>query len=244
MDFLQLMELDPDILMREYRSVVEILGKCGLGEYQARAYLSLVAHGEASADEVAEVSRIPRTSAYKALHALCETGWAKSLGGRPELFVPTPPEDMAARIVGPISEAFGKMAQVKGILSARGTPQMVFTIVGRQRVLRKLGEVVDGTTQTLVISTPQFSLLRTAIRKQLKNAVRRGITITVLTGPHQRVMEGVVVHKRTGLIATDLISDGKVALIAAPDMEACGYTDNPELARHLEDFLKIIISGN
>jgi len=47
------------------------------------------------------------------------------------------------------------------------------------------------------------------------------------------------VHRK-GLIATDVIVDGASALIAAPDLSACGYTDNASLAKHLENFLEII----
>lgn len=50
----------------------------------------------------------------------------------------------------------------------------------------------------------------------------------------------VNVIRRRALIATDVIADGKTALIAAPDLSACGYTDNEVLSRHLEEFLRIM----
>jgi sugar-specific transcriptional regulator TrmB len=239
---LSMLGMDMGDLRREYDSVASVLkNQCGLSDYQARAYLSLVAHGEASADEVADVAQIPRTSSYKSLRALCALGWAKSLAGRPEIFVPTKPADMSAKLTVPIEEAFSKIAQAEGVLSARGTPQMVYTIYGRSRVLKKLVEIVDRATKTLIIATPKFSALRATLDKPLRNAFRRGVDVLVVTEPYQRVPSKARSHRRADLLVTDVIADGEMALLTSPDLEACGYTDNPQLARHLEDFLKLII---
>jgi sugar-specific transcriptional regulator TrmB len=234
--------LDAEALQREYPAVMAVLtSKCGLSDYQARCYLSLVAQGEASAEQVADVGQLPRTSAYKSLRALCGMGWAKSIGGRPELYAPTQPADMAKKLTGPIDDAMSKVARVEGLLSARGTPQMVYTIIGRARVVKRMSEIVEKATKTLIIATPRFSVVRPALQKPLRNAVRRGVRITVVTEPYQRVPDGVEVKRRSDLLVTDLIADGTSALLASPDLEACGYTDNPQLTRHLEDFLKIIV---
>src|SRR2546425_371136 len=65
---------------------------------------------------------------------------------------------------------------------------------------------------------------------------------TIITEPGQKIPEGASVVNRKGLIATDVIVDGSAALIAAPDLSACGYTDNASLSRHLENFLEIIMN--
>jgi hypothetical protein len=31
--------------------------------------------------------------------------------------------------------------------------------------------------------------------------------------------------------------------VAAPDLSACGYTDNEALSKHLEDFLRIMVEN-
>lgn len=243
MDPLSVPGVDMADLRKEYDAVTSVLkNQCGLSDYQARAYLSLVAHGEASADEVAGVAQIPRTSAYKALRSLCRLGWAKSLAGRPEIFVPTKPAEMSRKLTAPVEEAFSKISQVEGVLSARGTPQMVYTIYGRGRVLKKLVEIVDRATKTLIIATPRYSALRATLDRPLKNAFRRGVDVLVVTEPYQRVPPKARSHRRADLLVTDVIADGEMALLTSPDLEACGYTDNPQLARHLEDFLKLIIA--
>lgn len=242
MDLSDIAKLDAETLRKEYEIITSVLtSRCGLSDYQARCYLSLVAQGEASADQVAEVGQIPRTSAYKSLRGLCKLGWASSISGRPELFVPVKPSEMVKRVTDPIEETFGKIAKVEGILSARGTPQQVYTVVGRARVIKRMSEIVETATKTLIIATPKFSTLRQALHRPLRNALRRGVKVTVVTEPYQRVPDGVTVRRRSDLLVTDLISDGSNALLASADLEACGYTDNPQLSKHLEDFLKIIV---
>ena len=75
----------------------------------------------------------------------------------------------------------------------------------------------------------------------MENAVKRGVDLVVITAPGQKAPGGVRVVRRSGLIATDVISDGTRALLASPDLNACGYTDNPALAEHLERFLEILM---
>jgi hypothetical protein len=76
------------------------------------------------------------------------------------------------------------------------------------------------------------------------NAIQRGVDITVITAPFQRVKDKVKVIRNTSLIATDVISDQQRALLAARDLSACGFTDNPDLSRHMLRFLEILIGSS
>jgi len=48
------------------------------------------------------------------------------------------------------------------------------------------------------------------------------------------------VYRRKGLIATDVIMDGTLAMIATEDLDLCGFSDNPLIAGHLENFLHMV----
>jgi hypothetical protein len=39
-----------------------------------------------------------------------------------------------------------------------------------------------------------------------------------------------------------MVSDGTKALIAAPDLSACGFTDNPLLAEHINSYIEMLMS--
>jgi len=231
---------DPESLLREYLEVSETLQGLGLSDYEARAYVALVALGASRANIVAEISQIPRTSAYKVMLSLERKGFVRSKPGRPRTFSAVDPEELGKALVVRVDDAFGKIAKVKDILSERGVPQLVFTILGRDRVVEKVGEMLDRSEHSLAMSSPSVSVLARRLRKQLASAISRGVKVTVITGPFVRAPKGCRVIRRKGLIATDVIADGKTALIAAPDLSACGYTDNEALSKHLENFLDIM----
>lgn len=92
-----------------------------------------------------------------------------------------------------------------------------------------------------MISTPLFSEIRDAMQKKIQNAITRGVKFTVITASNQRIPNGVMKIRRSGLIATDVICDNREALLASPDLNACGYTDNALLAEHMQKFLEILV---
>ncbi len=237
---MQLIGGDLDSLMKEYDQVAGILSRFGLSEYESRGYIALVALGTSSAPFVAEVSQIPRTSAYKVMSALERKGFVRSKQGRPRSFTAEDPSEVSKRLVSDAERTFARIREFKDLLSQRGVPQLVYTIMGKDRVLEKIGEMLDKSEKSFVMSTPIISKIHRPLGKKFANALSRHVGITVITSPFVKAPRGVSVIRRKSLIATDVISDGKTALLAAPDLSACGYTDNEALSKHLEDFLRIM----
>jgi len=227
-------------LQNEYSRVAGTFEKLGLSEYESRAYLALVALGSGSATFVASIAQIPRTSSYKVMKSLEDKGFAKEKAGRPVSFSPTDPEELSRRFIDEVQTSFAKVGALKDLLSERGVPQLVYTIMGKERVLEKIGEMMDKSESSFVMSTPSMAEIRRKLGRRLSNAVSRGVQVTLLTSPFVKAPRGIRVIRRKTLIATDVISDGKTALLAAPDLSACGYTDNEALSKHLEDFLRIM----
>ncbi|MBI4416898.1 MAG: TrmB family transcriptional regulator [Euryarchaeota archaeon] len=228
-------------LEKEYEKVARTLESIGLSSYEARGYVALVAHGFGSAEAIAETARIPRTSAYKVLQSLCLKGFAISTRGRPTIFKPESPSKIKEKVTEHISETFDRLDLLHEILRDKGEPQLVYTVAGKARVLGKVGELLDTCTDTFIIATPTMHEIRENLTKKLDSAIDRGIRLTIITEPLQKVPEGAHTYWRKGLIATDIIADGEKALIASPDLQACGYTDNANLAKHLENFLHILM---
>lgn len=227
-------------LQKDYSEVSGTLSKLGLSEYESRAYIALVALGSGSANLVAEIGQIPRTSAYKVMSSLEAKGFAQAVQGRPMSYMPVAPSEISGKLVGEIESAFAKLESVKDVLSERGIPQLVYTIMGKDRVLDKIGEMLDKSQRNFVISSPSFAAIGKSLGKKFPSAISRGVSVSVITSPFVKVPSAVRVVRRKGLIATDVISDGSTALLAASDLTACGYTDNEALAAHLEEFLRIM----
>jgi sugar-specific transcriptional regulator TrmB len=228
-------------LYTEFRLLAEKLAILGLSPYEARAYIALIAHGYGNADVIANTAQIPRTSAYKVLQSLEDKGFAIGAQGRPKIFKPEPPKNIYDRFKSDLDETFEKLTLLHEIVHERGMPQLIFTIAGKDKVIEKIGELLDISLKSFMISTPAFSSVRDRLQKKFQNAVKRGVEITVITAPTQGSSDYATVVHRDGLLATDVIADDEQALIAAPDLSACGYTDNELLAKHLQDFLEIMM---
>ncbi|MCI4357441.1 MAG: TrmB family transcriptional regulator [Thermoplasmata archaeon] len=227
----------------EYRRTVEILGKVGLTVYEARAYIALVARGVGDAATLAQAAKIPRTSAYKVLESLAEKGYATPTGGKPILFRPKSPLDVAESLKGSIQEVFEGLDSLHRMVAEHGEPQLVYLLAGRVRVLGKIGELLDQSTKTYILTTPQVSEVREGLSKKVASAIKRGVTITFVTAPLQKIPEGVQYVARENLVATEVLADGEHALLAAPGLDACGFTDNPILTNHLKQFLEVILEA-
>ncbi len=225
----------------EFRQAAEVLGKVGLTQYEARAYIALVGRGVGDAATLATAAGIPRTSAYKVLESLAEKGYAKPTGGKPILFRPTPPLDVAEQLKGAIQVVFEQLAQLHRVVAEHGEPQLVYLLSGREKVVAKIGDLLDQSTRTFILTTRQVSELRDDLGKKIQHAVKRGVQVTFVTAPLQRVPEGVEYVPRENLLATEVLADGEHALLAAPGLEACGFTDNPILTAHLKQFLEVVL---
>jgi len=228
-------------MSQEYRRAVDVLGKVGLTLYEARAYIALVARGVGDAATLAQTAGIPRTSAYKVLESLSQKGYATPTGGKPILFRPRPPLEVAETLKTAIQEVFEKLATLHQIVGDHGEPQLVYLIAGREKVVGKIGDLLDQSTKSFILTTPSIADLRDDLGKKVQHAVKRGVIVTFVTQPLQRVPEGVQHITREHLVATEVLADGEHALLAGIGLEACGFTDNPILTAHLKQFLDIIL---
>ncbi|UCH88484.1 MAG: TrmB family transcriptional regulator [Thermoplasmata archaeon] len=228
-------------LEEQFNEISEQLEMVGLSRYEARAYIALIAHGYGDAETIANTAQIPRTSSYKILKSLQDKGFVIATHGRPTIFKPEAPDKIYQQFESKLKETFDKLGLLHEIVRERGMPQLIFTIAGKGRVLEKIGELLDKASISFMISTPLFNEINDNLYKKLENADKRGVEITVITAPGQSIPENAKVIRRKGLIATDVISDNKEALLASPDLNACGYTDNVLLAEHMQKFLEIMV---
>jgi sugar-specific transcriptional regulator TrmB len=241
MNLMDLLRLDLREMETEYRKLASVLEKLGLSDYEARAYVALVVKSHATADELADISMMPRTSVYKALKSLEEKRYVTSTVGRPTTFYPVPVEEIRTRTIAELNEMFDKLNSIKGMLSEKGTPQLVYTIIDKKRVMAKIGDMIEAAKSSILISSPVIPEIRSAHGHKFKDAMNRGVKIVIITLPGIKVPESTDVYRKSDLLATDLIVDAEMAMIASPDLDLCGFSDNPFIAEHLERFMRMAI---
>src|SRR3989442_789629 len=165
-------------LDQEFEHATKTLESIGLSGYEARGYIALVAHGYGSAETIAETAKIPRTSAYKVLQSLCQKGFAISTRGRPTIFKPEAPSKVKGRVIDHLEDTFAKLDMLHEVLRAKGEPQLVYTIVSKPRVLEKIGELIDQSSETCIVSTPTFSEIRENVGKKIGEPIQCGGLVT------------------------------------------------------------------
>jgi len=220
------------------------LEKIGLTNYEARCYLGALAAGSGRAEEIAELARVPRTSAYKAMDSLVARGFMERSDDRPRRFMPVEPASLLGRLRGDLETTFDSMADMQESFGTSGAPQVIYMLNGRDRVLSKIGEMIGRAKHRLILSSPNMSIIRKHHGKMFERALEREVEVLVIAPPFVKLPECTRAVRRHAQIATDLVMDGEEALIASADLGACGFTDNALLAGHLEGFLEIVMSEN
>jgi sugar-specific transcriptional regulator TrmB len=223
----------------EREDILSLLRRTGLSDYEAKVYLALVLRSHGTAEDVADTADIPRTSAYKVLEALKKKGFVNSRGGRPVVFHPVPPLEIRDRMVAEMERGFQLLDSLRGSQTEKGSPQLVYTILGKDSVMAKIGEMIDMAKERFFLSSPDLTELNNVFASKFANALKRGVNITVVALPSVKVPEASEVIRKQDLLATDVITDYEVALMATPDLSICGFTDNPFLAAHLDNFFQM-----
>ncbi|MDH4123837.1 MAG: TrmB family transcriptional regulator [Thermoplasmata archaeon] len=220
----------------------EELKKAGLTDYEAKCYLAAIAIDGGRAEEIAELAQVPRTSAYKALESLIARGFISQSESRPKRFDPLDPVTIKGRLTGDIESTFDRIIDLQEELAHRGIPQVIYTMNGKERVIRKMGEMLERARDRFIISSPNISTIRKHHLKLFEKAIEKGVDVLVIAPPFVKLPICTQAVRRRSLIATDIVADGEEALIASSDLTACGFTDNVLLAGHLEGFLEIVMS--
>lgn len=69
--------------------------------------------------------------------------------------------------------------------------------------------------------------------------VKRGLKVRLVTDS-KIYLEKVRVRLHKPVLAVDVLVDDKEALISLPDFSACGWVENPAIARHFKEFIELL----
>ncbi len=229
---------DPLEIEEEHDRMINLLSNLGLSEYEARAYVALVALKEGTAEDLSNISKVPRTSIYKVMRGLEGRDLVIKRPTKPIRYTVNNLEAVEEQIVSDIREGFSLLRQVEGLLSEKGTPAVIFTISGRNRIIDKIGELIDAAERSIFLASPDMKALRLEHGDRLTEALGRGVEIILVMEPFIKSPDCTEAYRREGMMVTDLIVDEKATLIATPDLELCGFIDNPFITSHFNTILR------
>lgn len=168
--------MDDDELFRDLERVG---ARFDFGEYEARAYVTVLQHGSLTAAELAEKADIPQPRIYDTVRSLADNGLVDLHESRPMRVVAVDPEraftDVQSTLddlVETLSERFRRPSRSDDVVSL---------VKSRQTVLRYLEDVIESAEYELVLALTPDLLGR--FESELRERRNAGVTVELLVAP-------------------------------------------------------------
>ncbi len=222
------------------KDFIKKLGQLGLNSYEAKLWTALLSRGVSTAGELSDIANVPRSRSYDVLESLEKKGFIVQKLGKPIKYVALPPMEVLERVKKQIRQdaetQVKTMEELKGseILDELSTlhtqgVEMVEpadksgALRNRHSAYEQFSALIKGAEKEILIMTTPDGLSRKldALRKELADAAKRGVTIKAIVSGHVKdVPEHVQVHETDKVDARFLIADGKeMVFMLLPDDE-------------------------
>ena len=155
------------------------------------------------------------------------------------MFHPIPPREIRDRLAAELDRGIDSWTPSGALLPRKGLLRWSILSLAERRPWPRSRRCWTVLRNGSILSSPALGEINATLAHRFTNALKRGVFITVVAEPSARVPEASEVKRRKDLLATDIISDYDMALIATPDLSICGFTDNPFLAAHLDNFYQM-----
>jgi sugar-specific transcriptional regulator TrmB len=192
---------------------VEALRELGLSNYEAQVFVALQRLGTGTAQEVSQVSDVPRSQVYGAADDLAARGLLEVVESSPKAYRPvslaTAREQLAARLEREQERAFENLAAVEGEREHRDTGGAVSTLRGSQPIRERLVDLVADADEQVVVVGADEALLTTDIVDTLSQRASDGVFVMVAT--HDTAVR-------------DRFADTPVRVMVVPDTHHGGFT--------------------
>ncbi|MGE5559748.1 MAG: TrmB family transcriptional regulator [Chloroflexota bacterium] len=156
------------------------LQQLGLSEYEARAYMALLAAPGANGYEVAKRSGVPRAKIYEVLGGLVTKGAAHvgNEGGERTVYYPTPHEALLARHLARATETVNALGPALSDLAAPLDESPLLTVRGYTALLEQAERIISAAENQLLVSGQPTEMDRLA--GALRAAEARGADVYAL----------------------------------------------------------------
>ena len=239
---------------------LEALRELGLTEYEARAYLALVAHGELTAREISQLSGVPYSKIYGVLEALRERGWVGFKPGRPKLYYAKPPSEAvrAERLrreeeLRSLEAALVEELQPLYERSRAVERPDIWIIRGAREVLAKIAEVLSRATREVLMAIPAAAKgILGALKHSIAHLRFSGLEVRVLASEDLKdelsELSGLAeIRLRSGMFGGGVIADGREAVLvltSGPGDLMAIWSDYAELAHVAKTYFEHLWSSS
>jgi len=219
---------------------LRVLRGLGLTEYEAKTYIALISVRSAAPREVAALAGIPYPSAYDALEALVKKGWVEAASGRPRRYRARAPDLVQKDSITAVERVFTELKKIyESSMERVEKPEIIYTIVGKAGVLKKIRETLSRAKKEAIIVLPHHEEFASYLDQIFTALIKKGVKVKLVT-ESKVPLKNIEVRLRKPILAVDVLVDEKEAIIGLPDYSACGWAENPVIAKHLKEFLELL----
>lgn len=173
------------------RDAVEALKRLGLSNYEARVFAALQRLGTGTAQEISDVSEVPRSQVYGAADDLVERGLAELVASSPKEYRPVKleaaREQLAARLDQEQDRAFENLAELRRETDEHSGGGAVATLRGRQPIDDRIQDLIRMAEERVVLVAPESRSIPDALAATLQERSREGVAVIVVTAsPDER----------------------------------------------------------
>ena len=164
---------------RARSTAIEQLEALGLSSYAARTYVALVRLGDGTAQDVSDVSDVPRTRVYDAVEDLRALGFVDVQQSTPKRFFPVSTETTGRHFEQEYRHRVDRLVESLGAIEPAVTSSEqrgVWTVTGHGTVSERIADFVDSATDEVVFMSVG-ALLTDDVVDSLRAASERGVTI-------------------------------------------------------------------
>jgi len=232
------------------QEVMDALKNIGLNLYERNIYLALLAKGVATAGEVSEIAKVPRSRSYDVLESLADKGFVVAQSSKPIKYVALAPKDALDRAKDNLHRKHTEridrmdrmmkspiMGELESVYKEGFTMVQPFdiagTLKGRFSINQQIRSLVKGASKYINVITTEEGLdeLYSKHYKVLKKANRSGVKLKILapktdTKPAAALSEIAEVRPIKKPLGRMLTIDGEQFVIALTDDRKVHHTQD------------------
>ncbi|TAJ44064.1 TrmB family transcriptional regulator [Methanofollis fontis] len=157
--------------MRE--TTIKTLRRLGFTEYEARAYISLVGFGMATAREIHETSGVPQGRIYSVLRSLSDKNYIEIQNGNPSYFYADNPGAILNKLKTEMNNSINESIEYLSNLHLNSKPPSpIWAISSEWGIKNRIKTLIQGADREIIILVYDPSLLGW-ILPELKKIKRR-----------------------------------------------------------------------
>lgn len=218
--------------------IISGLNQFGLTRQEATIYTVLLENGKMTGYEVAKRTNISRSNVYTALAGLVDKGAADLIEGEPMYYTPIAMHDFLDNKLFALNEV--KEELLLKAPKPQGPIDDYATIKSDIHIMAKLRNMIDNAKFRIYFSADKDVVSK--LNYNLREAVKRGLKVVVITGAPYGLENAQVYHGREDSTQVRLITDSANAMtgdyVAGSDRCTCLYSGKQNLVDLIRDALK------